>query len=110
MPQIQGVLETGLYVADLERTRRFYADLFHFPILSEDNRFCAFDVAGRNVLILFQQGASLAPIRLQGGAIPTHDGSGPVHLAFSISKQEYGEWQARLSANALQSKARSSGR
>ena len=101
MPQIHGVLETCLYVADLETTRRFYADLFHFPILSEDNRFCAFDVAGRNVLILFQQGASLTPIPLPGGTIPAHDGSGPIHLAFSISKQEYGEWQARLSANGI---------
>ena len=32
MPEIRGVLETSLYVSDLERSRFFYTQLFHFPV------------------------------------------------------------------------------
>ena len=56
MPRITGVLETRLYVEDLARAAQFYERLFGFPRLQSDERLCAFDVAGRDVLILFLRG------------------------------------------------------
>jgi len=47
------ILETCLHVADLQRSREFYADLFGYPVMKSDHRFCAFDVGGRQVLLLF---------------------------------------------------------
>ena len=95
-PAITGVIETALYVDDLPRAIRFYQGLFDFPVLQQDNRFCAFDVGGRSVLLLFLRGASLAPLRLPGGIIPPHDGSGPWHFAFAIPSSSDAAWEKRL--------------
>lgn len=95
-PRVQGVKETCLYVADLAAARDFYQTVFGFPVLAEDPRFCAFDVAGRDVLILFQQGETAAAVELPGGIIPPHDGAGPVHLGLAIANEQYERWRQRL--------------
>ena len=38
MPQLSGLLETSLYVEDLERSSRFYRTLFGFESLFADTR------------------------------------------------------------------------
>jgi catechol 2,3-dioxygenase-like lactoylglutathione lyase family enzyme len=96
MPTLQGVLETVLYVDDFERARAFYEGLFALPILYSDQRMCAYDVGGRSVLLLFRRGSSLDTIKMPGGTIPPHDGSGPLHIAFSIGAEELAAWEARL--------------
>lgn len=96
MPRVTAVLETCLYVDDLGRSAQFYERLFGFPRLDSDDRFCAFDVGGRDVLILFLRGATHAAVRLPGGSIPPHDGAGPLHFALSIPAGELVAWEERL--------------
>ena len=96
MPRITGVLETCLYVDDLARAAQFYGRLFGFRRLQSDERLCAFDVGGRDVLILFLRGATREPVRLSGGLIPPHDGSGHLHFAFAIPSGELPAWEQRL--------------
>ena len=96
MPKLEGVIETALYVDDLERARAFYHDTLGLPLMSADNRFLAFDVGGRSVLLLFHRGATLETVRLPGGTIPPHDGSGPIHVAFSVAADDLAAWEARL--------------
>jgi len=91
MPSVTGVLETSLYVDDLDLTTRFYQQLFGFPVMVGDERIRALAVCQGQVLLLFKRGASLVPEQF-----PTHDGSGPLHLAFSIPENEYSAWEARL--------------
>jgi len=55
-----------------------------------------FDVGGNGVLLLFREGGSLQPIETPGGAVPPHDGHGPMHIAFSIPHDELDEWQHHL--------------
>ena len=55
MPTLNGVLETALYVDDLERSIRFYKEIFQLEVIAEDDRFCALSVAGRQVLLLFRK-------------------------------------------------------
>jgi len=95
-PAITGVIETALYVSDLPRAIAFYQGLFGFPILIQDHRFCAFDVAGRSILLLFLRGASLDPVKLPWGTIPPHEGSGPWHFGLSIPPGSDGAWEQRL--------------
>jgi catechol 2,3-dioxygenase-like lactoylglutathione lyase family enzyme len=97
MPTLNGVLETVLYVDDLERARVFYKALFDLEVLHSDQRMCAFDVGGRGVLLLFPVGQSLRAIETPGGVIPPHDGRGPVHIAFSIAADDLTAWEGRLS-------------
>ena len=76
MPEVRGLLETSLYVAELPRSVAFYRDLFGLPVLARDDRFCALAVAGRQVLLLFRQGGTLEPMVLPGGTLGPHDGAG----------------------------------
>jgi catechol 2,3-dioxygenase-like lactoylglutathione lyase family enzyme len=91
IPAITGVLETSLYVDDLDHAARFYQQLFGFSVMIGDERIRALAVCPGQVLLLFKRGASLSEDQF-----PTHDGSGPLHLAFSIPENEFSAWEARL--------------
>ena len=95
MPKLDRVLETALYVDDLDRAAAFYADLFDVPSLYADERLRAFAV-GESVLLLFWRGASLETMTMPGGTIPPHDGAGPLHIAFAIAADEVAPWEERL--------------
>ena len=101
MPSISGVLETGLYVDDMERAVRFYDRIFGFEKMVCDDRFCAYSVAGRQVLLFFKRGGTLKPLTIPGGVIPPHDGSGQLHMAFSIPKEDLEGWEKRLTENGV---------
>lgn len=96
MPQVRGVLETSLYVSDLERSRSFYTHLFGFQPLVQDERFCALDVIGHHVLLLFKKNETVEPLATPGGTIPPHDGAGQLHVAFAIGRDELDPWERRL--------------
>jgi catechol 2,3-dioxygenase-like lactoylglutathione lyase family enzyme len=93
---LNGVLETALYVDDLERAARFYEGLLGLAPLTSDSRFRAYDVGGRNVLLLFRRGATLETVKLPGGTIPPHDGHGPLHIAFAVAADDLAAWERRL--------------
>jgi catechol 2,3-dioxygenase-like lactoylglutathione lyase family enzyme len=101
VPKLSGVIETALYVDDLQRARAFYQDVLELALLTSDSRFLAFDVGGRSVLLLFRRGSTLEPVHLPGGTIPPHDGSGPIHLAFGIAADELPAWENRLKAHDI---------
>jgi catechol 2,3-dioxygenase-like lactoylglutathione lyase family enzyme len=97
MPKVARVLETCLYVDDLDQASRFYEDVVQLPRMAGDaNRFRAYDVGGVSVLLLFRRGATLAPVMLPGGTVPPHDGNGPLHIAFAVDAGEMPAWEARL--------------
>jgi catechol 2,3-dioxygenase-like lactoylglutathione lyase family enzyme len=96
VPKLSRVLETALYVADLDKAAAFYADVMGLPCIHADHRMRAYDVGGNGVLLLFPQGGSLQPIETPGGSIPPHDGAGPMHVAFSIGRDELEAWQDHL--------------
>lgn len=96
MPNVHGILETALSVADVQRSAAFYRRLFHFETLFESERLIALDVAGRNVLLLFKAGATGEPFATPGGIIPGHGASGASHFAFSIAAEDAPAWQREL--------------
>ena len=108
MPQLTGVLETSLYVEDLERSIRFYQEVMQFQKLVGDERFGALQAARQQVLLLFKKGASTEPMVIDGGTIPPHDASGQTHLAFAISAQELEPWKRWLEEHqvVIESKVR----
>jgi catechol 2,3-dioxygenase-like lactoylglutathione lyase family enzyme len=96
-PQLKPkVLETALYVADLERAGRFYGETLGLAPMAQDSRMWALDCGPASVLLLFKQGGTLEPVELPGGRIPPHDGAGPMHLAFAVEADELPGWRARL--------------
>jgi catechol 2,3-dioxygenase-like lactoylglutathione lyase family enzyme len=101
MPDLLGVLETVLYVDAFERACPFYEQVLGLNSIYRDERLCAYDVGTRGVLLLFLRGRSLQTVRLPGGTIPPHDGSGPVHIAFSIAADALAAWEAKLADAAI---------
>jgi len=97
IPRVSGVLETSLYVADLERAQAFYQRLFGFETFVHDGRMCALGVPGSQVLLLFKRGSTDAPAPAPGGKfIPGHHGDGPLHVCFAIPFGEYAAWDQHL--------------
>ena len=96
MPRFNRIIETALYVDDLERARDFYeAKLGLAPLLKTTTLF-AYDVGGESVLLLFQRGKSLQTQASANGSIPPHDGHGPLHIAFAIDETELAAWEGKL--------------
>jgi catechol 2,3-dioxygenase-like lactoylglutathione lyase family enzyme len=83
VPRVSSVLETSLYVADLERACAFYQRM-------------ASSVPGAQVLLLFHQGSTNEPAPVPGGIIPPHHGSGELHLCFAIPLGEPAAWEEHL--------------
>lgn len=100
-PPLGAVLETSLYVDDLERARNFYEDLLGLTPIVSDGRMVAFGVGGRSVLLLFLRGTANQTIELPGGTIPPHDGAGPLHIAFAVTPAERASWEAHLAAAGI---------
>ena len=101
MPRVAGILETCLYAADLEKSAQFYERIFGFNRMLSNERICAFDVNGRDVLILFLQGGTTLPVELPGGVLPPHDGSGQSHFAFAIPAEDLAAWEKHLIDNGV---------
>ncbi len=101
MLKLGRVLETAVYVDDLERAAAFYEQVLDLKVLSRDSRFRAYDVGGINVLLLFLRGATLETVHLPGGTIPPHDGHGPLHVAFAVMAGDLPEWERRLGEHGI---------
>jgi catechol 2,3-dioxygenase-like lactoylglutathione lyase family enzyme len=101
MPEITGILETGIYVEDVARSADFYKTVFGFQVMIQDERFCAMNVAEKHVLLLFRHGATLLPLEVPGGTIPGHDGSGQLHFAFSVPASALRAWRDRLASQNI---------
>jgi catechol 2,3-dioxygenase-like lactoylglutathione lyase family enzyme len=101
VPKLDGILETALYTDDMARARSFYEGVLGLVPIFTDSRLTAYGVAGRDVLLLFRRGAARETVTMPGGTIPGHDGSGPLHVAFAISKDQLDEWERHLAARSV---------
>ncbi len=101
-PPIAGVLETSLYVADLDAATRFYAGTMGLNVMFTNERMAALEVAPAQVLLLFLGGASAAEPAEGGVGLPPHDGEGRLHLAFAVPRAALAQWEQRLEAGGIE--------
>ena len=106
MPKLGGILETALYTDDMVRARAFYEGVLDLKPIYADERLCAYGVADRDVLLLFRRGTTMETVTMPGGTIPGHGGSGPLHVAFAIGRDELAEWERRLKAQQIEIEGR----
>jgi catechol 2,3-dioxygenase-like lactoylglutathione lyase family enzyme len=95
------ILETCLSVQDLVRARDFYSGLFGYPVMRSDERFCAFDIDGKQVLLLFVRGSDPEGTALPFGTIPPHGTIGASHIGFRIPPESLVAWKARLGERGI---------
>lgn len=97
-PQVNGILETSLYVDRPTRSVEFYRRVFGFEPMDNDpkeditdeTRLCAMRAGDRSVLLLFKKGATA----------DTH-AMGAIHIAFGISLSDLPAWEAWLSHQGI---------
>ena len=106
MPKLDGILETALYTDDMAAARGFYEDVMELKPIFADERLCAYGVADRDVLLLFKRGITMETVTMPGGTIPGHDGSGPLHVAFAVGRDELDEWERRLASRQIEIEGR----
>lgn len=95
-PAINGLLETAIYVRDMERAVRFYEEVLGLAPMLRTPRLTALDAGNGGVLLVFARGQTAEDSMTPGGVVPGHDGSGRLHFALAISADAYQPWRERL--------------
>ncbi len=101
-PKITGLVETSLYVSDLERSARFYSEVLGLEVESRLKGRHVFLIAGQSMLLLFDP-KYLKREREEEGekALPQVYELGMTHIAFEIDPKNCDEWKGTLSKNGV---------
>lgn len=91
MRPIDRVLETILYVDDLEAARAFYEMVLGLELYSQKAGVFVFFKCGDGMVLLFDPEAAAG-----NESIPAHGAAGPGHACFAVAEDELEAWQARL--------------
>jgi catechol 2,3-dioxygenase-like lactoylglutathione lyase family enzyme len=95
--KIKAVVETAIYVDDLQATEAFYGTILGLPIIGkEPGRNVFFQVGDSTVLLAF-----LAETTLKGGQVPAHGAKGPGHFALGIEAEMLDAWRQHLKAEGV---------
>jgi catechol 2,3-dioxygenase-like lactoylglutathione lyase family enzyme len=98
--QPSGILETALYVTDVETAARFYGDVLGLECILRAGEESVFFRCGPGVLILFD--AEKLKKRPKGGLrIPSHGATGPGHVCFRTTRDEIAGWKSHLEAHGV---------
>jgi catechol 2,3-dioxygenase-like lactoylglutathione lyase family enzyme len=100
-PPIRGVVETAVYVDDLQRAHAFYGGVLGLERVLDTPRMATYAVARSQVLLVFKRGATREESESPGGMVPGHHSEGPVHFAFAIAADDYNAWKAHLAGASV---------
>lgn len=99
-PATGHILETALYVDNLDAAEEFYGGLLGFePIIRVGNRHVFYRV-GMSVLLVFNPSETE---RASAGArpVPPHGAHGPGHVCFAASATEIVDWRQKFVENHI---------
>lgn len=95
--KIKAVIETAIYVDDLEATEAFYRTVLALPVIAkEPGRHVFFQVGETSVLLAFRAEAAL-----KGDQLPPHGAAGPGHFALGIEAESLDAWRKRLQSHGI---------
>jgi catechol 2,3-dioxygenase-like lactoylglutathione lyase family enzyme len=93
MRPIDRVLETVLYVDDLNAAERFYGDVLGLELDSKKDGLFVFFKCGGGMLLLFEPKTAST-----GRNVPAHGAHGPGHACFAVPEHDLDGWKAHLRA------------
>jgi catechol 2,3-dioxygenase-like lactoylglutathione lyase family enzyme len=95
--QIKAVVETAIYVDDLEAAESFYGTVLGLKVIgTELGRHVFFQVGEASVLLAFLADATLRDVKL-----PVHGTSGPGHIGLGIEADEFDAWRTFLQGHGV---------
>jgi catechol 2,3-dioxygenase-like lactoylglutathione lyase family enzyme len=96
------ILESALYVTDLDAAERFYGTVIGLERIGAVEGRHVFFRCGTGILLLFDAEATRQPP--PPGAtlpVPPHGAAGEGHLCFSADAEEIDGWKARLESHGI---------
>jgi catechol 2,3-dioxygenase-like lactoylglutathione lyase family enzyme len=93
MRPIDRILETILYVDDLDAAERFYGSVLGLELDSKKAGLFVFFNCGEGMLLLFEPSAAST-----GRNVPAHGAHGPGHACFAVAEDDLDGWKTRLQA------------
>ena len=95
--KIKAVVETAVYVDDLQAAETFYQKVLGLPVIGkEPGRHVFFQVGEASVLLAF-----LADATLKGDHLPSHGATGPGHFALGIEAESFVSWRELLHGHGV---------
>ena len=96
------VLESALYVTDLEAAEVFYADVLGLPLIAKVAERHVFFRCGDGVVLLFNAEATRNPPAPDAKLpVPPHGTVGQGHLCFAASAEEITRWKSHLESRNI---------
>lgn len=98
---VSEVLESALYVLDLQAAEEFYTDVLGLTLYSKLEGRHVFLRCGDRMVLLFNAEATAVSA---GGPkdAPTHGAKGEGHLAFAAMDREIDQWKQQLVENGVE--------
>lgn len=90
------VLETVLYVADLDAAEEFYRAVIGLEVQTREAGRHVFFRCGTGMLLLFNPDATETGSSDAALPVPGHGARGPGHVCFAASAEELDAWSDRL--------------
>ena len=96
------VLESALYVTDLEVAEVFYAEVLGLPVIAKVAERHVFFRCGGGVVLLFNADATRNPPAPDAKLpVPPHGTVGQGHLCFAASAEEITRWKSHLESRNI---------
>ncbi len=83
---IDGILETALYVTDLDAAEAFYGSVLGLDVITKVEGRHIFFRCGNGVLLLFNAEATIKPSNNPAMPVPAHGTTGPGHACFKVAR------------------------
>jgi catechol 2,3-dioxygenase-like lactoylglutathione lyase family enzyme len=99
---LHGILETVIYVADLEAAERFYTRVLGLTVHSRQENRHVFFRCGRGMFLVFNPATTATESFSVGGrSVPLHGAHGPGHMAFAVADADLCAWRVRLAEEGV---------
>jgi catechol 2,3-dioxygenase-like lactoylglutathione lyase family enzyme len=96
-PYLSGVLETAVYVDDLDKAERFYAGVLGLTkIFTQPGRLLTFRSQESILLVFNPAQTEREQVVVNGGIVPLHGTRGAGHVAFRVGEKEFASWRRHL--------------
>ena len=96
MGEIVAIVETAIYVDDLDAAEAFYRSVLGLEVIGKEADRHIFFRVGDGVLLAFVPEATL-----RGDMLPPHGARGPGHFALGVRAENLNEWKRRLEAHGV---------
>ncbi len=93
---IEGILETALYVDDLDAAEAFYGGVLGFEKIRRGGNRHVFYRCGPGILLIFNGAETLKPVTDGSLAVPPHGTTGPGHACFRVRAAHLDRMVAKL--------------